>query len=325
MSWMQQREAIRRAADAGARPRISAQGSQLLPLRDHRLQSVLLTRPNGQLTRAGQFYRSITGRRPFHAQAPLHGLLPGHQFGAFERSVKFSQASLNLGRSEQGQFLIKLSAFCGGVMWRCHHSPDLASCDTGPFLMIPTLVFGVKKAAKKGHSFVPHTPRLGRRQTPQKNGQHSVPRQSPSGRGLPGGCGEASEPPHFLKGSHIFADRRELHRWLAVTDNPPIEPIPVRHHLHSLGQVIDSEPRLSVPHSGRIGKDRRRRTCWVRRPWIWGGRAEACHSVILSSCHGFSGRRISSKSSGFSGICAPWQSDLVLPWAAWARNTLQFV
>ena len=37
---------------------------QLLPLRDHRLQSVLLSRPNGQLTRAGQFYHSITGRRP---------------------------------------------------------------------------------------------------------------------------------------------------------------------------------------------------------------------------------------------------------------------
>ena len=30
LSWMQQREAIRRAADAGARPRISAQGSQIL-------------------------------------------------------------------------------------------------------------------------------------------------------------------------------------------------------------------------------------------------------------------------------------------------------
>ena len=65
---MQRREAIRRAADAGARPRISAQGSQLLPLRDHRLQSVLLTRPNGQLTRAGQFYHSITGRRPPNRQ-----------------------------------------------------------------------------------------------------------------------------------------------------------------------------------------------------------------------------------------------------------------
>ena len=64
MSWMQQREAIRRAADAGTRPRISAQGSQLLPLRDDRLRSVLLTRPNGQLTRAGQFYYSVTGRRP---------------------------------------------------------------------------------------------------------------------------------------------------------------------------------------------------------------------------------------------------------------------
>ncbi|OLP75717.1 hypothetical protein AK812_SmicGene44442 [Symbiodinium microadriaticum] len=43
---------------------VMAAGSQLLPLRDNRLQSVLLTRPNGQLTRAGQFYHSITGRRP---------------------------------------------------------------------------------------------------------------------------------------------------------------------------------------------------------------------------------------------------------------------
>ena len=68
MSWMQQREAIRRAADAGARPRISAQGSQLLPLRDHRLQSVLLSRPNGQLTRAGQFFFGLTGRRPPNRQ-----------------------------------------------------------------------------------------------------------------------------------------------------------------------------------------------------------------------------------------------------------------
>ena len=65
MSWMQ---AIRRAADAGARPRISAQGSQLLPLRDHRLQSVLLTRPNGQLTRAGQF---CPPNRQFDESQPL--------------------------------------------------------------------------------------------------------------------------------------------------------------------------------------------------------------------------------------------------------------
>ena len=71
---MQQREAIRRAADAGTRPRISAQGSQLLPLRDDRLRSVLLTRPNGQLTRAGQFYYSVTGRPPsrqFDESQPL--------------------------------------------------------------------------------------------------------------------------------------------------------------------------------------------------------------------------------------------------------------
>ena len=41
--------------------------------------------------------------------------------------------------------------------------------------------------------------------------------------------------PISWRAPRCLADRRELHRWLAVTDNPPIEPIPVRHHLHSLG------------------------------------------------------------------------------------------
>ena len=44
------------------------QGSQLLPLRDHCLRSVLLTRPNGQLIRAGQFFFGLTGQRPPNRQ-----------------------------------------------------------------------------------------------------------------------------------------------------------------------------------------------------------------------------------------------------------------
>ena len=94
MSWMQQREAIRRAADAGTRPRISAQGSQLLPLRDDRLRSVLLTRPNGQLTRAGQFYYSVTGRRP-----------PSRQFDESQPLIRDGASDYILMRSGRRQLV----------------------------------------------------------------------------------------------------------------------------------------------------------------------------------------------------------------------------
>ena len=57
MSWAQQREQIRRAAQAGVRPRI-------LPLAGPGGQSAQLTRPNGALTRAGQLYYQLAGRRP---------------------------------------------------------------------------------------------------------------------------------------------------------------------------------------------------------------------------------------------------------------------
>ena len=95
MSWMQQREAIRRAADAGTRPRISAQGSQLLPLRDDRLRSVLLTRPNGQLTRAGQFYYSVTGRRP-----------PSRQFDDSQPLIRDGASDYILMRSGRRQLVM---------------------------------------------------------------------------------------------------------------------------------------------------------------------------------------------------------------------------
>ena len=64
MSWAQQREQIRCAAEAGVRPRASALGSQILPLRGQGGQSAQLTRPNGALTRAGQLYYQLAGRRP---------------------------------------------------------------------------------------------------------------------------------------------------------------------------------------------------------------------------------------------------------------------
>ena len=96
---MQQREAIRRAADAGTRPRISAQGSQLLPLRDDRLRSVLLTRPNGQLTRAGQFYYSVTGRRP-----------PSRQFDESQPLIRDGASDYILMRSGRRQLVRTLQA-----------------------------------------------------------------------------------------------------------------------------------------------------------------------------------------------------------------------
>ena len=74
-SWAQQREAIRRAAQGGVRARTNAQGSQRLPLANNRLRKVLLSRPNGELTRAGQFYYGLVGGRPpsrqFDEEQPL--------------------------------------------------------------------------------------------------------------------------------------------------------------------------------------------------------------------------------------------------------------
>ena len=74
-SWAQQREAIRRAAQGGVRARTNAQGSQRLPLANNRLREVLLSRPNGELTRAGQFYYGLVGGRPpsrqFDEEQPL--------------------------------------------------------------------------------------------------------------------------------------------------------------------------------------------------------------------------------------------------------------
>ena len=143
MSWAQQREQIRRAAGAGVRPRISALGSQLLPLRGPGGQSAQLSRPNGALTRAGQFYYQLVGRQPpsrqFDEEQPLiregpsdyvllrsgvkklvrtlapdgnyHltklGLLQGqvHRVAAYERQDYLPLTSLNVGLQRQNDGL----------------------------------------------------------------------------------------------------------------------------------------------------------------------------------------------------------------------------
>ena len=64
MSWAQQREAIRIAAEAGVRARTSAAGSETLPLRHHHLRYAMLSGPNGELTRAGQYYYQLIGQPP---------------------------------------------------------------------------------------------------------------------------------------------------------------------------------------------------------------------------------------------------------------------
>ena len=64
MSWAQQRQAIKLAAEAGVRARTSAAGSETLPLTHHHLRYAMLSRPNGELTRAGQYYCQLIGRPP---------------------------------------------------------------------------------------------------------------------------------------------------------------------------------------------------------------------------------------------------------------------
>ena len=53
MSWAQQRHAIKLAAEAGVRARTTAAGSETLPLTHNHLRYAMLSRPNGELTRAG--------------------------------------------------------------------------------------------------------------------------------------------------------------------------------------------------------------------------------------------------------------------------------
>ena len=76
MSWAQQREAIRIAAEAGVRARTSAAGSETLPLTHHHLRYAMLSRPNGELTRAGQYYYQLIGRAGSASGGSAGRLLP---------------------------------------------------------------------------------------------------------------------------------------------------------------------------------------------------------------------------------------------------------
>ena len=63
-SWARQRQQITEAADGGARARTGADGAVVLHLRRGPEAYALLSRADGQLTRAGQRYYSHLGLRP---------------------------------------------------------------------------------------------------------------------------------------------------------------------------------------------------------------------------------------------------------------------
>ena len=63
-SWARQRQQITEAADGGARARTGADGAVVLNLRRGPGAYALLSRADGQLTRAGQRYYSHLGLRP---------------------------------------------------------------------------------------------------------------------------------------------------------------------------------------------------------------------------------------------------------------------
>ena len=63
-SWARQRQQITEAADGGARARTGADGAVVLNLRRGPETYALLSRADGQLTRAGQHYYSHLGLRP---------------------------------------------------------------------------------------------------------------------------------------------------------------------------------------------------------------------------------------------------------------------
>ena len=63
-SWARQRQQITEAADGGARARTGADGAAVLNLRRGPGAYALLSRADGQLTRAGQHYYSHLGLRP---------------------------------------------------------------------------------------------------------------------------------------------------------------------------------------------------------------------------------------------------------------------
>ena len=62
-SWAQQKEQIRTAINAGRHPRFTDDGRQIVTLGQGRGSYVVLTRANGELTKAGKFYYEETKRQ----------------------------------------------------------------------------------------------------------------------------------------------------------------------------------------------------------------------------------------------------------------------
>ena len=119
-SWAQQREAIRRAAQGGVRARTNAQGSQRLPLANNRLREVLLSRPNGELTRAGQFYYGLVGRGAAPHPRGADGLHPPPLGGQEGRAL--IAARRQLPPHQAGQVLLPGEVHgLAGARPRAHH------------------------------------------------------------------------------------------------------------------------------------------------------------------------------------------------------------
>ena len=75
-SWAQQKIQIKTAVQAGRRPRITADGRQIVSLGQGRGSYALLSRANGVLTKAGQFFYQETNRqRPNSSYDPDQALV----------------------------------------------------------------------------------------------------------------------------------------------------------------------------------------------------------------------------------------------------------
>ena len=91
-SWARQRQQITEAADGGARARTGADGAVVLNLRRGPGAYALLSRADGQLTRAGQHYYSHLGLRP-----------PSKDFDYNQPSARIRQPSARKQRQQRQQ------------------------------------------------------------------------------------------------------------------------------------------------------------------------------------------------------------------------------
>ena len=106
---LRHRQRSGRASHAGKRAELRAPGAAEAhpPLQRHHLRFRAGPDPQGP----GLALRR--GLSPFHHEAPLHGLLPGHQQRTFERFVTFFKVPMSSGTLNKAGYLMKLSTFWG--------------------------------------------------------------------------------------------------------------------------------------------------------------------------------------------------------------------